>query len=80
MKDEGRVATARRHLERAVAINPAYADAVYNLATLEFDARQLPAARHWWSRYLELDADSEWARTAARGIAFIDLETRRSAG
>jgi tetratricopeptide (TPR) repeat protein len=80
MKDEGRIATARRHLERAVAIDPAYADAVYNLATLEFDARQLPAARHWWSRYLELDADSEWARTAARGIAFIDLETRRSAG
>lgn len=80
LKDDGRGAAARRHLERAIAIDPDYADAVYNLATLHFDAHELAAARHWWSRYLELDSDSDWARTAARGIAFIDLETRRSAG
>ncbi|MEQ1768319.1 MAG: tetratricopeptide repeat protein [Devosia sp.] len=80
LKDEGRIGAARTHFLRAIAIDPAYADAVYNLATLEFDARNFPDARQWWSRYLELDADSEWARTATRGIAFIDLNGRKSAG
>ena len=80
LKDEGKPDAARRHLQKAVAIDPGYADAVYNLATLEFDAHNLGEARSWWSRYLELDADSEWARTAARGIAFIDMNGRKSAG
>ncbi len=80
LKDEGKIDAARRHLARAVAIDPGYADAVYNLATLEFDAQNLGEARRWWERYLELDADSEWARTAARGIAFIDMNTRKTAG
>ncbi|RYE08373.1 MAG: tetratricopeptide repeat protein [Hyphomicrobiales bacterium] len=80
LKDEGKIAAARRHLDRAIAIDPDYADAVYNLATLEFDAKNFAEARRWWGRYLELDEDSDWARTASRGIAFIDLNTRRSAG
>lgn len=80
LKDEGKIDVARTHLKRAIAIDPRYADAVYNLATLEFEAKNLSEARHWWSRYLELDQDSEWARTATRGIAFIDLNTRKSAG
>ena len=79
LKDEGKIAAARTHLQRAIAIDPGYADAVYNLATLEFDAKDLAAARDWWSRYLELDQNSEWAKTATRGIAFIDLNGRRSA-
>ena len=66
-------------MSRAIAIDPDYADAVYNLATLEFDGKNLGEARRWWSRYLELDTDSEWARTATRGIAWIDLNTRKSA-
>ena len=79
LKDEGRTDSARRHFQRAIAIDPAYADAVYNLATLEYDAGNLGEARRLWTRYLELDPDSEWARTATRGIAFIDLNTRKSA-
>jgi tetratricopeptide (TPR) repeat protein len=79
LKDEGKIETARKHLSRAIAIDPDYADAVYNLATLEFDSKNLGEARRWWSRYLELDTDSEWARTATRGIAYIDLNTRKSA-
>jgi tetratricopeptide (TPR) repeat protein len=79
LKDEGKIDAARRHLSRAIAIDPDYADAVYNLATLEFDGKNLGEARRWWSRYLELDTDSEWARTATRGIAWIDLNTRKSA-
>jgi tetratricopeptide (TPR) repeat protein len=80
LKDEGKIEAARRHLVRAIAIDPDYADAVYNLATLEFEAQNLSEARRWWSRYLELDQASEWSRTATRGIAFIDLNTRKSAG
>jgi tetratricopeptide (TPR) repeat protein len=71
MKDEGRTASARRHLQRAVALDPGYADAVYNLATLAFEAGDLPEARRWWERYLELDPDSDWARTAERGIRYV---------
>lgn len=80
LRDEGKVDAARSHLKRAIAIDPGYADAIYNLASLEFDAGQLEAARAAWSRYLELDETSEWARTATRGIAYIDLKTRKSAG
>lgn len=74
----GRVAAARRYLGRAIALDPDYADAVYNLASLEFEAGDLDAARQGWVRYLELDSETEWARTAERGIRFIDL--RRQAG
>ena len=31
-------------------------------------------------RYLELDQSSEWARLARRGIQFVDLQLRKSAG
>ncbi len=70
---EGRPAIAREHLVKAIAIDPAYADPVYNLATLEYEAGNLGEARRWWSRYLELDKDSEWARRATRGIRYADL-------
>ncbi|MBN9307478.1 MAG: O-linked GlcNAc transferase [Devosia sp. 67-54] len=79
LRDEGKIAAARQHLKRAIAIDPDYADAIYNLASLEFDAGELAAARAAWARYLELDQDSEWARTASRGIAFVDLNERKSA-
>jgi tetratricopeptide (TPR) repeat protein len=80
LRDEGKVDAARTHLKRAIAIDPGYADAIYNLASLEFDGGRFDSARTAWSRYLELDDDSEWARTATRGIAYIDLNTRKSAG
>ena len=79
LRDDGKVDAARQHLNRAIAIDPDYADAIYNLASLEFDAGRLIEARVAWVRYLELDQDSEWAKTAARGIAFVDLNGRKSA-
>lgn len=78
MGARGRVAPARHYLGRALALDPDYADAVYNLASLEFEAGDLDAARGWWVRYLELDRETEWARTAERGIRFVDLQ--RQAG
>lgn len=80
MSDEGKVASARRHLQKAIALDKTYADPVFNLARLEFDAGNLAEARRNWARYLELDADSEWARTAQKGIQFVDLQTARTAG
>jgi tetratricopeptide (TPR) repeat protein len=77
--DEGKVDAARKHLQRAIAIDTGYADAIYNLASLEFDAGNLAAARAAWMRYLELDQNSDWAKTATRGIAFVDLNSRKSA-
>lgn len=81
MTESGRIGSARRHLNKAIALDGDYADAVFNLAKLEFDAGNLGEARRWWARYLELDAESEWARTAARGVQLVDLQlTQRTVG
>jgi tetratricopeptide (TPR) repeat protein len=81
MSERGRIDTARRHLKKAIEVDPGYADAVFNLAKLEFDEGNLAEARRWWLRYLELDQNSEWARTAERGVQFVNLHLlRKSAG
>jgi len=80
LREEGKVGPAREHLSKAIEIDADYADAIYNLATLEYEAGNLAEARRWWLRYLELDQNSEWAKTAARGIAYADLNLRKSAG
>lgn len=80
LRGEGKIDAARSHLARAIAIDPDYADAIYNLAALEYDAANLLEARRWWSRYLELDQQSDWAKIAARGIQFVDMSLRKSAG
>ncbi|AUX79744.1 tetratricopeptide repeat protein [Sinorhizobium fredii] len=73
MGERGRIDTARRYLQKAIDVGGNYADAIFNLAKLEFDAGDLGEARRWWKRYLELDRDSEWARTAERGVQFVNL-------
>jgi tetratricopeptide (TPR) repeat protein len=78
MRETGHGAAARRHLQRAVSVDPDYADAVYNLASMAFEASDLAEAGRWWRRYLELDGDSEWARTAQRGLHYLALRTGRS--
>jgi tetratricopeptide (TPR) repeat protein len=74
LRSTGHFEAAREHLMHAIASDPDYSDAVYNLAALEYDCGRLAEARRWWVRYLELDPGSNWARTAARGIQFADLE------
>ncbi|MNT87086.1 Tetratricopeptide repeat protein [compost metagenome] len=68
----GRIQAAREHLGQAVALDPSYADAIYNLAALEYDAHDLAAARQWWLRYLELDTSSDWARRARAGVGLAN--------
>ena len=36
MAEDGRIESARRHLRKAIALDADYADAVFNLARLEF--------------------------------------------
>ncbi|MGI6856054.1 tetratricopeptide repeat protein [Mesorhizobium sp. 1B3] len=79
--ERGHADSARRTLAKAIALDGAYGDAVFNLAKLEYDAGNLLEARRWWTRYLELDPHSEWARTAARGVRYVDLHlAQKSAG
>jgi len=75
----GRIAAAREHLHRAIAIDPDYADAIYNLAALEYDAGDIDAAAALWRRYLELDDTSDWARRARAGLV-LAAQMRRHAG
>ncbi|HEU0220764.1 MAG TPA: tetratricopeptide repeat protein, partial [Paracoccaceae bacterium] len=75
MRERGRLDAARQHLRKAITLDGAFGDAVFNLASLEFDAGNLDEARRWWERYLEVDQDSEWARTAAKGIRFVTLQS-----
>ncbi len=65
---EGRKNLARAYFERASAVDPDYADPLYNLARLHFEAGELAAAGRLWRRYLVLDPDSEWSRLARHGL------------
>ena len=69
------------YLHKAIALDADYADAVFNLAKLEFDAGNLAEARRWWVRYLELDKRLRMGahgrpRRAVRRSA-VDAEDRR---
>ena len=82
MAEDGRVAIRRAAIcARRSRSTPTMPTPVFNLARLEFDAGNLVEARRLWVRYLELDDASGWAKTAARGIQFIDLQAMlKSAG
>lgn len=73
LRGQGKTDAARHHLLKAIAIDADYADAIYNLAALEYDTGNLSEARRWWTRYLEHDQTSDWAKTATRGIQYVDL-------
>jgi tetratricopeptide (TPR) repeat protein len=78
LRDSGRADTARAHFLKAIGLDLDYADPVFNLAALEYDAGHLPMARQWWTRYLELDGSSDWAKKATRGIQVIDMTLNAS--
>lgn len=66
-KDEK--SAAMEGFERATLADPSYADPIYNLAQLYFDDEKFQEAEQLWTRYIELDSDSEWSRRARYGIA-----------
>lgn len=74
------LAAARRHLKKAIESDPAFPDPIYNLALLEFDEGAHDEAARLWSRYLELDPDSEWSHKARQGLQLISMmKTSRGA-
>ncbi len=73
VSEAGKVPAARRYLKSAINLDGNYSDPVYNLARLEFDAGNLTEAKRLWTRYLQLDSESEWAKRAAKGIHYVDL-------
>jgi tetratricopeptide (TPR) repeat protein len=80
LRQLGRPEAARAHLQRAVAVDPAYADAIYNLAALDYEMGNLDEAVAGWRRYLELDDSSDWARRARSGITLVSQMPRSQAG
>ncbi len=70
---EDDIAGARRHLLKAIEADADYPDPIYNLALLEFEAGKHDEAVRLWSRYLELDPDSEWGHKARQGLQLIAL-------
>jgi tetratricopeptide (TPR) repeat protein len=69
LEQEGDKGGARTGFERAIEADPSYADPLYNLGHLEFEAEAYERARELWQRYLALDPDSDWSRTARKGLA-----------
>lgn len=68
-RQTGRLAAAGRALDAACAADPGYADAYYNRADLAWEAGDLAAAERDFRRYLELDAESDWAAQARKRLA-----------
>lgn len=66
---EGDKAAARENFRRAIEADAEYADPLYNLARLEFEACAYTRAGDLWQRYLALDPNSEWSRKARHGLA-----------
>jgi tetratricopeptide (TPR) repeat protein len=59
---------ARDHLLEALRLSPDYADACYNLAIVCEKLGRATEARHYWTRYIEFDAKSQWAAQARRRL------------
>ena len=78
MDSKGEKAAAMEGFERAVDADPSYADPIYNLAQLHFDEENFEDAAALWSRYLDLDPDSEWSRRARYGIALCRRQLQQA--
>jgi tetratricopeptide (TPR) repeat protein len=59
---------AFEHYRRALALNPNYADAHFNLALLCERLGDPLKAVHHWKLYLKLDSAGQWADIARRQL------------
>lgn len=68
----GDLASSLEHLNRALALDPALLDAVFNRALL-YQRMKLPQqAAAEWQHYLDLDPNSQWAEEARRKLKLIE--------
>ncbi len=64
----GRLHDAVAAFEHAVAANPRYADAYFNLALLCERNSEVLRAIGYWQTYLKLDTGSSWAQAAKKQL------------
>jgi tetratricopeptide (TPR) repeat protein len=67
-ESSGELDDAIRSLNRAILIDPQYADAHFNLTGCYERLGQLANAAHHWEQYLRLDNASPWAEQARRSL------------
>lgn len=82
-QEEGKAAEdfgrAIQHLDRAVALDPALADALFNRALVYERLRLDARAEGAWRDYLAKDSTSPWAEEARRRLALLEERRRRGA-
>jgi len=74
MEAAGKPGEAAAELARVLADDPAYADAVFNLARLKLKAGDMGEAKGLYERYLALDPPDDWAATARKAIVLCAAE------
>ena len=70
--------TAQTCLLKALSINPDFADALFNLARLYYRDDAFDDAIPFFERYLELDSNSEWGRSARDHLAVCRQQVTRT--
>lgn len=70
---DGKIPTAIKLFRKALQSDPEFADAHFNLAMALKDLGQTVEARPHWRRYLQLDANSEWATIAEHNLGYPKL-------
>jgi CHAT domain-containing protein/tetratricopeptide (TPR) repeat protein len=65
-------AEALGHFDRALQLEPARAEALFNRALCLQNMGMPDPAREAWKKYLELDRDSEWAGEARRSLRALE--------
>ena len=73
--EQGRAPEAGEQYRSALALNPRYADAHFNLALLCERMGESLAAVHHWKCYLKLDGAGQWAEIARRQLERLRRET-----
>jgi tetratricopeptide (TPR) repeat protein len=66
--ERGQVSEAIDSFERALASDPSFADAHFNLAMALHESGLVARAREHWEAYLKLDPESQWAEIARRHL------------
>jgi tetratricopeptide (TPR) repeat protein len=68
---------ARAAYAKALALDPGYPDAHYNLADLLEEMGRADDAESHWRFYVRQDAASQWGRYARGRLAALDQRRRR---